>query len=79
MNQDKASCSRNGTEVYNLVRKEDFRSYIFALQSQLGHNDPQTTKRFGFIFDDTLREEIDRMDRERKELINPFSHPLSVF
>lgn len=36
---------------------------VFALQSQLGHNDPQTTQRYALIFDDTLREKIDNMDK----------------
>lgn len=36
---------------------------VFALQSQLGHSDPQTTQRYALIFDDTLREKIDNMDK----------------
>lgn len=39
---------------------------VFALQSQLGHNDPQTTQRYALIFDDTLREEIDKMEKHKK-------------
>lgn len=38
---------------------------VFALQSQLGHTDPKTTQVYALIFDDTLREEIDNMDREK--------------
>lgn len=38
---------------------------VFALQSQLGHNDPQTTQRYALIFDDTLRDEIDKMDKNK--------------
>lgn len=37
---------------------------VFGLQSQLGHNDPQTTQRYSLIFDDTLRKQIDKMDKE---------------
>lgn len=36
---------------------------VFGLQSQLGHNDPQTTQRYALIFDDTLRDEIDNMEK----------------
>lgn len=36
---------------------------VFGLQSQLGHNDPQTTQRYALIFDDTLRRQIDNMDK----------------
>ena len=35
---------------------------VFALQSQLGHTDPKTTQIYSLIFDDTLREGIDRME-----------------
>jgi len=35
---------------------------VFALQSQLGHTDPKTTQVYSLIFDDTLREEIDKME-----------------
>lgn len=35
---------------------------VFGLQSQLGHNDPQTTQRYALVFDDTLREAIDNID-----------------
>ncbi|WP_110929588.1 tyrosine-type recombinase/integrase [Bacillus massiliglaciei] len=38
---------------------------VFALQSQLGHNDPQITQRYALIFDDTLREEIDNIDKKK--------------
>lgn len=40
---------------------------VFGLQSQLGHNDPQTTQRYALIFDDTLREEIDNMEGKEKK------------
>lgn len=40
---------------------------VFGLQSQLGHNDPQTTQRYALIFDDTLREQIDKMDKKKPE------------
>ena len=36
---------------------------LFGLQSQLGHMDPKTTQVYALILDDTLREEIDNMDR----------------
>jgi integrase len=37
---------------------------VFALQSQLGHSDPETTQVYALIFDDTLREEIDNMEQD---------------
>lgn len=37
---------------------------VFALQSQLGHTDPKTTQIYALIFDDTLREEIDNMNKQ---------------
>lgn len=36
---------------------------VFGLQSQLGHNDPATTQRYALIFDDRLRDEIDKMEK----------------
>ncbi|MBL4952098.1 tyrosine recombinase XerS [Neobacillus sp. YIM B02564] len=40
---------------------------VFGLQSQLGHSNPQTTQRYALIFNDTLREMIDKMDKNDDE------------